>query len=383
MNSTITRPVFFEGQRLAADDLDGVVDYGRAKRERHDRFVHRWGIVHGLELTPESGRVFAEPGIAVDGEGREIALLERAELDPDRFQQTQGANIDPDALYPVFLISQYVAQAPTPGPPGACGSTAGTRIDESHDLSFGRLGDEVGLDEQVPSGLDSHPTPGEGGGAWLILLGFVQWDDANENFADAVAENSEGIARRYVGVNADVVAGHAGRLQLQTRDALTAGNPVLELSETDGGQLCFGRYTAHGKLEKLLTIASNGDVRAAGALTGRLTTGAVQVQSGVATHGALLPLPPGITQEQVADGSATLYALVTPRIDPRHAPDPTLDWAALVQECRVDAERRVHCRICWFDLDFTAGGIHGQNLVAQSGTCEYLVLGTTNSGESS
>ena len=68
MRAAVTRPIFFEGQRLAATDLDEVVDYGRAKRERHDRYVHRWGIVTGLDLTIEEApggngmRVIAEAG---------------------------------------------------------------------------------------------------------------------------------------------------------------------------------------------------------------------------------------------------------------------------------------------------------------------------------
>ncbi len=382
MNGSITRPIFYEGQRLAADDLDGVVEYGRGRDERHDRFVHRWGIVSGLELTHEDGRVFVSPGIAIDGEGREILLSARSELDPGRFVQMQGANIDAEALYPVFFESQYEPQQAAAGPADPCGTTASTRVEEGHALSFGRLGDELGLEEQPASALDATPTPREGGGGWKILLGFVKWDTANGVFAGAEPENAEGVKRRYVGVNADSVAGQAGRVLLQTQERLEVGKPVVELSETGGGQLCFGLREAGG-ISKLLTIDAKGDVVAAGALKGRLTTGAVQVQSGIATHGTVLPLPPGISQAQVDDGSATLYTLVSPLVDPRHAPDPSLDWAGLVQECRVDGDRRVHCRICWFDLDFSGGNAHGQQLTSQPGVCEYLVLGTTTSGEGS
>ena len=162
---------------------------------------------------------------------------------------------------------------------------------------------------------------------------------------------------------------------LQLRDALDQGVAA-------GFRRQLGLREAGG-ISKLLTIDAKGDVVAAGALKGRLTTGAVQVQSGIATHGTVLPLPPGISQAQVDDGSATLYTLVSPLVDPRHAPDPSLDWAGLVQECRVDGDRRVHCRICWFDLDFSGGNAHGQQLTSQPGVCEYLVLGTTTSGEGS
>jgi hypothetical protein len=382
MSSVITRPIFFEGQRLAATDLDQVVDYGRAKRERHDRFVHRWGIVTGLTLTLEAAadgrtqRLFVEPGVAIDGEGREILIGERKELDAARLKQVQGGALADDTFYPVFLRSQYKAQPPSGGLVG-CTQTGNSRVVEGDDVEFGRVGSEVGWEDQTPSTLATTPTAGEGGGAWRILLGFVQWDTSKDTFAAAETQNDTGVGRRYVGVNADVVAGHAGKVTVQTQDAAVVGTPMLQLSEEGGGQLCFGLYNGPGELKKLLTIASNGDVKAEGALTGRSMTGGVQLQSGIATDGVVLPLPPGITQEQIDDGAATLYIQVSPRIDPSQAPDTTGNWAALVQECRVDAERRVRCRICWFDLDFTGGGANGTHLTLRPGSCDFLLLATS------
>ena len=90
MNSMISRPAFFEGQLLAAADLSHIVDYARAKSERHNRFLHRWGVANGLQLTTEDAenaagnaykRVFLGPGAAIDGNGREILVTERQELD--------------------------------------------------------------------------------------------------------------------------------------------------------------------------------------------------------------------------------------------------------------------------------------------------------------
>jgi hypothetical protein len=379
MNGSTTRPIFFEGQRLAAADLDEVVDYGRARAERHDRLAHRWGIVSGLDLELEDApgggkRLVVTPGVAIDGNGREILVTAKTELDPMRFLQAQGARIDPEALYPVFIVSQFKPQATTAGFI-ACGATSTTRVAESFEISFGRLGGEVTLDEQQPAPLSAEPTPAEGPGNWLILLGFVKWNDVDAVFAEATPTNGKGVNRRYVGVNADTVAGHAGVVQLQAFEALEPGQPVLEVSDTNG--LRFGLYKGNGVIDALLTVAKNGDLKATGALSGRLTTGNVQVQSGVATDGMLLPLPPGISQAQVDDGSAQLYMMVSPHIDRRFAPDTTHEWAALVQECRVGDDRRVHCRVCWFDLDFTAAAAHGTNMRAGPGSCDFVVLATT------
>ena len=260
MNSMISRPAFFEGQLLAAADLSHIVDYARGQSERHNRFLHRWGIVNGLELTTEDAedaagnaykRVFLGPGAAIDGNGREILVTERQELDAGRFVQTQGSNVDETAFYPVFLSSEYRAQAAESQAMGMCQTMQGTRVAEGFDISFGRLGDEVGLDEQKPSELSNAPSRGEGGSQFLILLGFVQWNNAARQFSDAVG-TANGISRRYAGVNASTLAGHDGSVTVQTHDTPAVGQPVLQVSDEDGGELRFGLYKGPGPLEALL-----------------------------------------------------------------------------------------------------------------------------------
>jgi len=77
----ITRPNYYQGQFLGAQDFNDELAYHRDMRRRHNLGPHTWGIVVGLELVEkpkESGTgvdVFLQPGMAVDGYGREIIVL--------------------------------------------------------------------------------------------------------------------------------------------------------------------------------------------------------------------------------------------------------------------------------------------------------------------
>jgi hypothetical protein len=52
-----------------------------------------------------------------------------------------------------------------------------------------------------------------------------------------------------------------------------------------------------------------------------------------------------------------------------------------VQECRVDADRRVHCQICWCPLPFgTPIGVFGGSMTSGPGAVSYLIAATTSEG---
>lgn len=49
----LTRPRYFNGQLLTADDLQAEQNYFREKLRRHNRCLHGWGVVRGLEVTQD------------------------------------------------------------------------------------------------------------------------------------------------------------------------------------------------------------------------------------------------------------------------------------------------------------------------------------------
>jgi hypothetical protein len=88
----ISRPNYYQGQYLGAEDFRAEQKYHRDMQRRHNIGQHTWGIVAGLELVerPQASGdidVYLYPGMAVDGYGREILVLGPLLLDATHFQR--------------------------------------------------------------------------------------------------------------------------------------------------------------------------------------------------------------------------------------------------------------------------------------------------------
>jgi hypothetical protein len=343
------RPVFTEGQVLAAADLSATVAYARGVGARHGRYLHDWGIAEGLALTtedridPASNARFVEvsvqPGLAVDGTGREIVVAEPVVLSEAEFREVNDADRPTTDPYPVFLTAADRAQ-PVTGPASCAGAAGSTRVEEGYQILFGRLGDERLVAEQQPPAAGAEPA--DPPAPWLVLLGFVRYTDGHFT---AVTTTSGTVHPRYVGVRADTVAARSGTLSLRSQTTIQEGQPALVLSGDDPPSLVFGLYQASGTVSPLMTVAANGNLAVTGSLSGRISAGSVLVASGTATDGMLLPLPSGVSPEEVADGRVSLHVHVTPRT----APTGTATMLAVPSEATVDGERRVRCRTRFYD----------------------------------
>jgi hypothetical protein len=366
------RPAFYEGQVLAARDLTATVDHPRAHAARHDRYLHAWGIAEGLTLAtqaqtdPGTGAnyvtVTLQPGMAIDGTGREVAVLGAAPLSEAAFQERNGADSPTQELYPVFLAGLDRDPVATSVIQDACGtSTRPNRVDESYQIIFGGLGDERLVAEQAPPAVADGP--GDGSTPWLILIGYVAWSGGHFT---ATGTTARGVAVRYSGVRADTVAARGGTLALRARPDAAQGGAVLTVDNTTG--FTFGRYKGDGSVDPLLSVTPAGDLTVRGNIAGDQRAGGVAAVSGVATDGMILPLPAGIDPDQVTSGRTTLHVLVTP-----HATGaaPTADgvWLAGPVESTVDKQRRVRCRMRWSRLDTSPG-----TYVDLPSAVNYLVL---------
>jgi hypothetical protein len=121
MASDIERLRYYQHQYLGALDFQDEQDYQRDMRRRHNVGLHAWGIVAGLELEerdPVSGasgpiEMYIRPGMAIDGFGRELVLLEPFQIPPDPrlFQGLSGAG-----YVPVWITyAQDSVRRPAPG----------------------------------------------------------------------------------------------------------------------------------------------------------------------------------------------------------------------------------------------------------------------------
>jgi hypothetical protein len=84
-SSGFERVRYFPRQLLTADDMRIEQEYFRDKQRRHNRFLHGWGVVCGLEvkLDPESGplAVVVCPGYALGPCGDEIYVPDPVPVD--------------------------------------------------------------------------------------------------------------------------------------------------------------------------------------------------------------------------------------------------------------------------------------------------------------
>jgi hypothetical protein len=83
---TLRRPNYFFGKLLGAADLQLEQEYHLQKHRRHNRHLHGFGIVSGLEVRVDTSadsdedRIVVEPGYAIDSCGEEIAIPESVRL---------------------------------------------------------------------------------------------------------------------------------------------------------------------------------------------------------------------------------------------------------------------------------------------------------------
>jgi hypothetical protein len=78
---------FRETQTLKQDDLSDDQAYQIQIRRRHNIAQHGWGIVRGLQLVLDQGKVFLTPGFAIDGYGRELIVDKRIDFKDELFQR--------------------------------------------------------------------------------------------------------------------------------------------------------------------------------------------------------------------------------------------------------------------------------------------------------
>ena len=71
----VVRPNYFVGKILTAADFQQEQEYHREKSRRHNRFLHGWGVVSGLDVHIEdNATVIVSPGLALDCAGNELVL---------------------------------------------------------------------------------------------------------------------------------------------------------------------------------------------------------------------------------------------------------------------------------------------------------------------
>lgn len=269
MGANDQRPNFYEGQYLAAADLDAAVAYPRVQQARHQLGAHTWGIAAGLTLRerPAPGaadrvEVLVQPGLAWDGFGRCI-VVDRPQRLPESLCQAIAfaAAVDnpPAPGTPVGrLVRLWIGYTEQPAQPPRAGFVPCTnaelnaRVVEGFDffvgdtpdgaapqagLRVGTVGTEAeaaltSFDASAPTLWDgsvphqSFPGDERRPPRWLVPLGVVRWvaRDGSLGYyarADLVAadraEDRTRAARRYIGAVAQNLEAADGAVVVHRR----------------------------------------------------------------------------------------------------------------------------------------------------------------------
>jgi hypothetical protein len=143
--ATLERPRYFAGQAITAEDLTQEQIYFREKLRRHNRLLHGWGIICGLDVGAAGGcHVQISPGYAIDQTGEEIVIPEPVRLDVCAKSPAADGWMG-------FLALRYVAEATRPVP------------HDDTEYSRTRDGFELGV-------LDKLPRTDE---SWIVLAGVT------------------------------------------------------------------------------------------------------------------------------------------------------------------------------------------------------------------
>ncbi|MBI3785368.1 MAG: hypothetical protein HY270_18405 [Deltaproteobacteria bacterium] len=172
------RPLYRESHVLRAVDLAGEQAYRIAMQRRHNIGGHGWGIVNGLGIDEAGGEVVVNPGLAVDGYGRQLVLSEAVSLGTAQLQSLETDKAD------VWL--QYGLMAATPRQRGryACGPMRESRgYEEARVLIAEASSADPRLPMDVPDAdLDFaayREPPDDPRIEWPIYLGTVSIESGN------------------------------------------------------------------------------------------------------------------------------------------------------------------------------------------------------------
>lgn len=79
--ATESRPNYYKGQLLQAEDFLAEQNFHVDARLRHNRILHHWGIVRGLAVSHKGENIIIiHPGVAIDISGHEIELAEPIDI---------------------------------------------------------------------------------------------------------------------------------------------------------------------------------------------------------------------------------------------------------------------------------------------------------------
>lgn len=227
--SNIPERVDFEPyQILKARDFRDEQSYHLSMRWRHHLGLHPWGIVKGLLLAQDEGQIRVQPGLAVDGYGRELVLSAAVPV-PDLDPRVEKGPLD------VWL--EYGRECLPPA-----GKVGAGRLRERPTVTTTRKAlRPVADDGRQPPGVPKEDIsfapelqpPDDPGYRWPVFLGTIQFQKPSAQ--DPGQWTIDLAGRPYVRAVAGAVISPSSRLPPGPAgaDQIPAPGAVLGFDERD------------------------------------------------------------------------------------------------------------------------------------------------------
>jgi len=200
-SQTLSRVNYFDRQFLRVNEFTDEQLYQLALRRRHNVTLHTWGIVSGLDVVQENGGLVVNPGLAIDGYGREVLLAGKQSLATETFDDLATDRLD------VWIGYDRVDAGNTPEGYGSCvpgASGSAYRANEVPQILF-ELPLSSTVDARnppgVPAGVLNAPVPpmsDDPEDRWRIYLGRIIRLPTGQFSID-------GSARTYVGLVGETI----------------------------------------------------------------------------------------------------------------------------------------------------------------------------------
>ncbi|NES77323.1 MULTISPECIES: hypothetical protein [Okeania] len=219
----IKRLNYFTSQFLVENDFRDEQAYHRRMRHLHNRSLHTWGVVTGLEINKSGDKqVSVNNGMAIDSEGKEIVVLEEQPADIKTVSLSEFAA--GSTVYITLAVQDFEDEADS--------YTLGSEI------KYTRTTERPQLET-------SSTQPADDGA--VVLLAEVQLDDSGNVDVDTI-DNS---VRRLASVHIPPGAEFSGPLNIQ--DALSVGGNV----DIGGNLTVSGDFAVTGNVNTPLNVTNN------------------------------------------------------------------------------------------------------------------------------
>jgi hypothetical protein len=280
----VARTHYFDRQFLRPQDFADEQAYQIAMRRWHNIGQHEWGIVTGLELmTDADGGLHVQPGMAIDGYGRELLLQEQQPIGPQPFRERNVSQLD------VWLVYDRTSAEKPPAGYVACGDTSDEafyRYQEKPRIEFTLSPPDPS--ERIPREPESVPEgdfgfepprnpPDDPRNPWPVFLGMVRQVSNGSKPSSYQVDMSQ---RPYAGLVGESVYSPSGSSHIQL-------GPESD-SDPQAFAISVRNPDPQSTDEELLALevgpAGNIDLRGTTTLYGNMIMagGAIEFQAGIA-----------------------------------------------------------------------------------------------------